>query len=373
MSGSGDAGTRDGGTSVGRVVVLGAGLIGTSIALALRARGVEVLLSDPDATALRLACDLGAGDPLEGSGGLPADVAVIAAPPGVVPRVLRQAQDRGLAHVYTDAASVKASVVAAAEDLGCDLATFVPGHPMGGREKRGPGAARADLFLGRSWALCPTGKADPGAVERVAELARMCGADPLVIDAAAHDRAVALVSHVPHVASSAVAARLVGAGEDALTLAGQGVRDVTRVAGGDPSLWTEILTCNAAPVAEVLRAVADDLARAADALAGRDEDAEPVRDLLVRGREGHGRIPGKHGEATLPDYTVIPVVIPDEPGTLGRLFAAAADAGVNIEDVRIEHTPGLPLGVAQLYVLPAGVDTLTRSLAADGWSVHPGA
>ncbi|MGW9346862.1 prephenate dehydrogenase [Nocardiopsis flavescens] len=373
MDGGGDAGTHGGRPSVRRVAVLGAGLIGTSIALALRSRGVEVLLSDPDPASLRLACDLGAGTPLADADGRPADVAVIAAPPAVVPRVLRESQDRGLAHVYTDAASVKASVVAAAEALGCDLATFVPGHPMGGREKRGPGAARADLFLGRSWALCPTGKADPGAVERVAEVARLCGADPLVIDAAAHDRAVALVSHVPHVASSAVAARLVGAGEDALALAGQGVRDVTRVAGGDPSLWTEILTHNAAPVAEALRAVAADLARAADALAAREARAEPVRDLLARGREGHGRIPGKHGEATLPDYTVIPVVIPDEPGSLGRLFAAAADAGVNIEDVRIEHTPGLPLGVAQLHVLPAGVDTLARALAADGWSVHPGA
>ncbi|MDE3720359.1 prephenate dehydrogenase [Nocardiopsis sp. N85] len=374
---SGDAGTHDGRPSVRRVAVLGAGLIGTSIALALASRGVEVLLSDPDAAALRLACELGAGSPLAEGDGRPVDVAIIAAPPAVVPTVLRDAQDRGLAHVYTDAASVKASVVSAAERLGCDMATFVPGHPMGGREKRGPGAARADLFLGRSWALCPTAKADTGTVERVAEVARLCGADPLVVDAAAHDRAVALVSHAPHVASSAVAARLLGADDDALTLAGQGVRDVTRVAGGDPSLWMEILAHNAAPVAEVLRAMAEDLARAADALAARDPEdaggAEPVRDLLVRGREGHGRIPGKHGAATLPEYTIIPVVIPDEPGTLGRLFAAAADAGVNIEDVRIEHTPGLPLGVAQLSVLPSGVEVLSRALAADGWSVHPGA
>ncbi|MEE2043088.1 sugar-binding domain-containing protein [Nocardiopsis tropica] len=102
------------------------------------------------------------------------------------------------------------------------------------------------------------------------------------------------------------------------------------------------------------------------------EALAPVRDLLERGRSGHGRIPGKHGTVRLPEYTVMPVVIPDEPGTLGRLFAAAADAGVNIEDVRIEHTPGLPLGVAQLYVLPEAVDAFARSLAADGWSVHPG-
>ncbi|GAA1464231.1 prephenate dehydrogenase [Nocardiopsis exhalans] len=372
-----------------RVTVVGTGLIGTSIALALRARDVDVTLFDPDTASLRLACDLGAGRPLdETAESAPADIAVIAAPPAVVPAVLRQAQDRGLAQVYTDVASVKSSVLEGAEQLGCDMATFVPGHPMGGREKHGPGAARADLFLGRSWALCPTGKADPGSVAAVTELARLCGADPLVLEAQAHDRAVALVSHAPHVASSAVAARLVGGDETALTLAGQGVRDVTRIAGGDPSMWAEILTHNAGPVADVLREVAADLAATAEALHAQSaaasatasdsadgpetDEMEPVRDLLARGRSGHGRIPGKHGAVRRPEYTVIPVVIPDEPGALGRLFAAAATAGVNIEDVRIEHTPGLPLGVAELYLLPEAVDTLAEALSADGWSVHPG-
>ncbi|WP_053618688.1 prephenate dehydrogenase [Nocardiopsis sp. NRRL B-16309] len=375
-------GAADHRPAVGRVAVVGTGLIGTSIALALRARGVEVLLSDPDAASVRLACDLGAGRVLDESAQTrPVDIAVIAAPPAVIPAVLRGAQDRGLAHVYTDVASVKASVLAEAERLGCDMATFVPGHPMGGREKHGPGAARADLFLGRSWALCPTGKAGAETVAAVAELARLCGADPLVLEAEAHDRAVALVSHAPHVASSAVAARLLSGDDTALTLAGQGVRDVTRVAGGDPAMWTEILTHNAVPVADVLHGMAADLAATADALhalarardGAGDEVLEPVRDLLARGRSGQERLPGKHGGVKLPDYAVLPVVIPDEPGVLGRMFAVAADAGVNIEDVRIEHTPGLPLGVAQLYVLPAAVDPLARALSDDGWSVHAGA
>ena len=368
-----------------RVTVIGTGLIGTSIALALRARDVDVTLTDPDAASLRLACDRGAGRPLdEATETTPADLAVIAAPPAVVAKVLRDAQNRGLAQAYTDVASVKTSVLREAERSGCDMATFVPGHPMGGREKQGPGAARADLFLGRSWALCPTGKADPGSVAAVTELARLCGADPLVLDGAAHDRAVALVSHAPHVASSAVAARLLEGDRAALALAGQGVRDVTRIAGGDPGMWEEILTHNAAPVAEVLARTAADLAATAEALRAHTVDAAetgpgtddatpgPVRDLLERGRSGQGRIPGKHGTVRRPEYTVIPVVIPDEPGALGHLFAAAATAGVNIEDVRIEHTSGLPLGVAELYVLPEAVDTLAKALSADGWSVHPG-
>ena len=375
-------------TELRRVTVVGTGLIGTSIALALRARDVDVTLTDPDPASLRLACDLGAGRPLDEAGdGTPADIAVIAAPPAVVPAVLRDMQNRGLAQVYTDVASVKSSVLEGAERLGCDMATFVPGHPMGGREKHGPGAARADLFLGRSWALCPTGKADPGSIAVVTELARLCGADPLVLEARAHDRAVALVSHAPHVASSAVAARLLSGDATALALAGQGVRDVTRIAGGDPAMWMEILTHNAGPGAEGVGGVAADLAATAEALHAQSASAAedgpetgspetggmaPVSDLLARGRSGHGRIPGKHGSVRRPVYTVIPVVIPDEPGALGRLFAAAATAGVNIEDVRIEHTPGLPLGVAELYVLPEAVDTLAEGLSADGWSVHPG-
>lgn len=362
---------------VERVAVVGTGLVGTSVALALRNRGVDVLLSDPDKASMRMAYDLGAGRPLDDAEEEPpADVAVVAAPPEVVPQVLQELQDRGVAQVYTDVSSVKVQVVEGAEELGCDLATFVPGHPMGGREKHGPGAARADLFLGRAWALCPTGKADPGAIAAVTEIAHLCGADPLVLDAKAHDRAVALVSHAPHVAASTVAARLLNGDEAAMTLAGQGVRDITRVAAGDPHLWTAILSHNATPVAQVLSEMAEELTATAKALrsVGKTGEAalEPVRDLMERGRSGQARIPGKHGAVQRPAYTVLPVVVPDEPGSLGRLFAAAADAGVNIEDVRIEHTPGLPLGVASLFVLPEAEGSLARALSADGWSVHPG-
>ncbi|KUP98558.1 prephenate dehydrogenase [Thermobifida cellulosilytica] len=349
-------------------VVVGTGLIGTSIALALRQRGVDVALSDRDPAALRLACDLGAGRRLGTGPAGPADVAVIAVPPSAVPAALREAQERGLARVYTDVASVKASVVERAAALGCDLAGYVPGHPMGGRERQGPGAARADLFLGRSWALCPTARTAPEAVKTVTVLAELCGADPLVVDEAAHDRAVALVSHAPHAVSAAVAARLLDGDTTALALAGQGVRDMTRIAGGDPRLWREILGHNAGPVAEVLERVAADLAAAAAAL--RSGDPGPVDDLLERGRAGHARLPGKRGAASTPDYAVLSVVVPDEPGALGRLFAAAAEAGVNIEDVRIDHSPGLPLGVAQLSVAPRVQQTLAQALTRGGWSVH---
>jgi prephenate dehydrogenase len=358
-------------------VILGTGLIGTSIALALTEKGVEVHLDDPDARSLALAVDLGAGRRLApDTPETPADIAVLAAPPAAVPTLLRSAQDRGLAHVYTDVASVKARVAEQARELGCDLATFVPGHPMGGREKAGPGAARADLFLGRSWALCSLDKTDPGARATATRLAELCGAVPVEMAPEIHDRAVALVSHAPHVASSAVAARLLHGDDQALALSGQGVRDVTRIAAGDPGMWVEILGYNAAPVAEVLQAVSEDLAACADALRGSPDTprgprgAEPVRDLLTRGQEGHRRIPGKHGTGTEPGYAVLAVVIPDQPGALADLFAGAGRAGVNIEDVRIDHSPGLPVGVAQLSVRPEHVGHLAEALGRDGWSVH---
>jgi prephenate dehydrogenase len=169
-----------------------------------------------------------------------------------------------------------------------------------------------------------------------------------------------------------MAARL---GEDsvpanALGLAGQGLRDVTRIAASDTGLWTQILTANAEPVAAVLSAVAADLKEAADALASNDDvSVKSLAVLLDRGRTGVARIPGKHGGAQRA-FTPVQVVIRDQPGELARLFRAADAAGVNIEDVRIEHSPGLPVGAAELWIRPESTETLIHALAAGGWPVR---
>jgi prephenate dehydrogenase len=351
-----------------RVVIIGTGLIGTSIALALRSRGAEVWLADSDPAAARLAADLGAGALLPDELAEPADIAVIAVPPAAVAASLAQAQARRLARCYTDVASVKQLPAAQAAERGCDLASYVPGHPLAGREKHGPAAARADLFLGRTWALCPLPQTSPEAAETVTALVRACGAVPVRTDAASHDRWVALISHAPHLVSAAMAARLETAPPQALDLAGQGLRDVTRIAAGDTGLWTQILIANAAPVAEVLAAVAADLAEAARMLAD-GEGSKSVAGLLDRGQAGAARIPGKHGGAP-GEFTVVQVVIPDQPGELARLFEATGAAGVNIEDVRIEHSPGLPVGVAELSVRPGQVATLLEALETGGWPVR---
>ncbi len=357
-----------------RVLVAGTGLIGTSVALALRASGAEVWLSDADPATARLAADLGAGTVvphLRDAKGI-ADIAVLAMPPAAVGPELAVAQECGVAEVYTDVASVKVLPVARARALRCDLERYVPGHPLAGRERQGPAAARADLFLGRTWALCPLPETAPDALTAVTALVAACGADPVRTDPETHDRWVALVSHAPHLVAAAMAARL-GAPQappGALALAGQGLRDVTRIAAGDSALWTQILTANAGPVAEVVAAVAEDLAAAArllaDAPAGGEAGPSRVTALLEAGIDGAGRIPGKHGGQPR-NFTVVQVVIADRPGELARLFEAAGQAGVNIEDIRLEHSPGLPVGVAELSVRPDQAGTLLVAMEAGGW------
>ena len=361
-----------------RVVVVGTGLIGTSAALALRRAGAGVWLSDADPAAATLAAELGAGQVLPAAGvpGGPADVAVIAVPPASVAAVLAAAQQAGLARCYTDVASIKAQPLAQARAAGCDLTRYVPGHPLAGRERSGPAAARADLFLGRTWALCPAPEAAPDAVAAVTALAVACGAEPVLTDAATHDRWVALISHAPHVVAAAMAAQLAAPSvpSGALELAGQGLRDTTRIAVGDTELWRQILTGNAGPVADVLTAVAHDLTRAAGDLTSPTSPTSPgthkeLTGLLDQGREGVARIPGKHGGPAR-SFTAVQVVLRDQPGELARLFAAAAAAGVNIEDVGIEHSPGAPVGVAELSVRPEAAGPLITALADAGWPVR---
>ncbi|WP_406435402.1 prephenate dehydrogenase [Streptomyces sp. NBC_00631] len=280
--------------------VVGTGLIGTSIALALRGRGVTTYLIDKDPEAARTAADLGAG--IAGRPREPVELAVIAVPPQHVAGALKEHQVKRLADDFTDAASVKESPQREAAQAGCDLTRFVGGHPMGGRELSGPLAARDDLFQGRPWVLTPSPQTRERTVERAGELAELCGARPVVMAHAEHDRAVALTSHAPHLVSSLLAARLLHGDQSQLGLAGQGLQDVTRLAGGDVELWTDILGSNAAAVAEILAEFADDVHVVVDALRGLGAVREPeqrrahtdrLSAALSRGVQGRARIPAR--------------------------------------------------------------------------------
>ncbi|GAB47601.1 prephenate dehydrogenase [Mobilicoccus pelagius] len=366
---------REAGRGLGPVLVVGTGLIGTSLGLALRAEGVTVTLSDPSPTACALARDLGAGA-LETADDPEPAVVVVAAPPDVVGAVVAA---RLAAHphaVVTDVASVKSAVLGDLLAAGVDVTRYVGSHPMAGRERSGAIAGRADLFQGRPWVVVPHEHSDPAAVEAVTVLATAAGGAPVRMPAHEHDEAVAAVSHVPQVAASLVAARLRDLSTDAVGLAGQGVRDVTRIAASDPALWTQILVGNAAAVSTVLGELHTAIGEVLDALDGLREDADAeapgaratLAAMLADGNAGHARIPGKHGSSPTM-YTTVTVLIPDEPGMLARLFADVGDEGVNIEDIRMEHAVGRLVGVVDLLVRPDAADPLCAGLLARGWNL----
>jgi prephenate dehydrogenase len=373
-----------------RVLVAGAGLMGTSVALALTARGCSVHLLDRDPQALRLAVDLGAGVDRPPTGD--PDLVVVSTPPATIGVVTKHLQSIYLHSSFTDLSSVKAYVQQEIEALAVDSVRFVGGHPLAGRERSGPAGARADLFEGRPWVLTPGPATGAETLARARALVRACGAQPVLMDPVRHDRAVALASHLPQIMASATAAQLGPDTSDAAAIAGQGLRDVTRIAASDPKLWAEIIAANAPFVLDVLDAVAADLDRiraelreatqrsvdtttksesdeSTSSQRGKLPDLRLVRALIVRGNDGRRTLPGKHGAAPAA-FVAVPVVVPDRPGELARLFAASGAAGVNIEDVSIEHSPGQPVGLVELYVQPAVAAGLTRSLTDAGWSVH---
>ncbi|NUK59646.1 prephenate dehydrogenase [Streptomyces lunaelactis] len=356
-------------------LVIGAGLIGTSAALTLAGRGVTVHLADHDPDRARTAAALGAGSDEPPPGRV--DLAIIAVPPAHTATALAEAMRTGTARGYLDVASVKGAPRRELEAMGIDLSAYIGTPPMAGKESSGPLAATADLFEGRPWVLTPTPGTDTEVLNLALELVALCRAVPVVMDADAHDRAVALVSHTPQLISSMVAARLEAADETVVRLCGQGIRDVTRIAASDPRMWVEILSANPGPVADALAGVAADLGETVESLralqsaddAKRRGGAAGIEDVLRRGNAGRVRVPGKHGEAPAA-YETVAVLISDQPGELARIFADAGRAGVNIEDVRIDHSTGQQAGLVQLMVGPEAATAVSAALSERGWSIR---
>ena len=282
--------------SLRTAIVVGTGFIGTSVALALRRHDVMVYLHDQNIDAARTASEMGAG--MVGVPPFPVDLAILAVPPGDVGLVLAEAQRNSLARVYTDVASTKVVPYRDAVEAGCGMETYIGGHPMAGSERSGPAAAKAGLFEGRPWVLTPNAAAASQARSVVLAMIDFCGAVPVVMEAGDHDRAVAVVSHTPHLLATLMAARLESLDEAALGLAGRGMHDVLRIAGGDPHLWADILCSNASAVAEVLDFLAVDMETVSSMLRSLGSGAEPepnkvwaqIVDLLARGRAGYVRL-----------------------------------------------------------------------------------
>lgn len=346
----------------GPVLVIGCGLIGTSLAMALTEQGVAVHLADAVPAHVELAASRGAGsaDPVAD----PALV-VVAVPPSVSAALVVQALADHPAAVVTDVSSVKVDLLdTVAGAPGADR--FVGGHPMAGKERSGPMAASPMLFEGRPWAIVPLPETSAAAVDAVTAVATAIGAVPRTMDAHTHDASVALVSHVPHLASVLVAGLLNDAPDGALDLAGPGLRDVTRIAGSVTGMWLDIFSGNATEVSRLLTMLRGSID---DALTALDTDPHRLGVLLDAGRAGTQLIPGRHGGASEQLATVY-VSVSDQPGELSLLMGDAGQSRVNIEDIRIDHELGRPVGQVEIAVDASKADILVTALEARGWAAH---
>ncbi|WP_462186277.1 MULTISPECIES: prephenate dehydrogenase [unclassified Frankia] len=352
-----------------RVGVVGTGLIGTSIGLALSARGIEVLLRDVDEAQVALAEKMGAGRPWAGER---VDHAVVATPLPSVAAQVRALARSGLADTISDAGSVKVRPLVEGVQLGCDLTTWCPAHPIAGRERHGAVSARADLFAERVWAVCPVPHTGSAAVHATVALAFACGATPVRTTPQRHDAAMASVSHVPQIVASALAGVLVGLPERDVPFVGQGFRDTTRLADSDAELWSGIIEGNRGPIAERVRSLGAQLTALAGVLdtGSGDEVTAAVSRLMRCGQAGRALLPRKPG-APAQSWGWVGVVLDDRPGQLAALVGFISQWQINIEDVGpFEHSLDAPAGIVELAVDPTAADELVDRLTLNGWTAY---
>ena len=346
---------------LGKVRIVGSGLIGTSIGLGLVQRGIAVEMVDSDPSAQALARDLTGGvvvvDP---------ELVIFALPTSGLTHVIQSEISINPQSTFMDVGSVKSEVVLQVKTFSGLSTRFLPTHPMAGREIGGASSARADLFQGRSWILTPEADCAPESKSLVLELIKCLGATPIELTAQDHDAAVAKISHLPQIAASLVAKQLTGTPAEWMELAGQGLRDTTRIAGSDEKLWKEIIYSNRAEISQLLISLQNDLTRMINSL----DDPAKIAELIAAGRDGKAMIPGKHGGKAR-EYSYLPIVIDDKPGQLGAIFNECAAMQVNVEDLNIEHSPGQLSALITLSLSADDAEKLSSHLTSIGWNVHP--
>jgi len=344
-----------------KVRIVGSGLIGTSIGLGLVQRGISVQMVDSDPDAQALAIDLIGGVEVSTP-----EIVVLALPTSKLPLVIEDEFQLNPHSTFMDVGSVKNEVQLYVKTITGLSARFLPTHPMAGREIGGAASARADLFQGRSWILTPDQDCSSESKDLVLELIHQLGATPIELPADAHDAAVARISHLPQIAASLVAKQLTGTPAEWMELAGQGLRDTTRIAGSDENLWKEIIFSNRTEIAELLINLQNDLSKMINSL----DDSSKIAELIAAGRDGKAMIPGKHGGKAR-EYSYLPIVIDDKPGQLAAIFNECAAMQVNVEDLSIEHSPGQLSALITLSLSAVDAEKLSNHLTSIGWNVHP--
>jgi prephenate dehydrogenase len=352
----------------GQVHIIGSGLLGTSIGLALRKLGIEVSLEDYSSATAKLAIDFGAGRAFDESDSV--DLVVVCVPPDATADKVIEALQRFPKAAVTDVASVKSEILNEVRQTSEESFRYVGSHPMAGREKGGALNARADLFVGRPWVIVSDEASESEVINRLEALVLDLGATPVRMGAAEHDSAVALVSHAPQLLASLLAARLVTADDSALGLAGAGLRDTTRIAASDPTLWLQIVSANSAQLLPILNAFEMDLEKLKAALTSPSAPGSlsVIANFLSEGNRGVSRIPGKHGGSNT-EYSRLIVMIDDKPGELARLLTDIGDAGINLEDLSLDHATGALIGLVELAVLPETQSRLVELLATKNWKL----
>ena len=343
------------------VRIVGAGLIGTSIGLALAARNIPVEMVDVDSRNQGLAQDLAGATKLSDP-----ELIILATPLRALSQVINEQYALNPNSTFMDVCSVKVEPLEKVKASKLPLKQFVGTHPMAGREVGGAESARADLFLSRSWIITPDTQTDFDAVAKVKSLIQLLGATCVELDAASHDAAVARVSHLPQIAATLVAGSLHGVDPEWLDLAGAGLRDTTRIAASDENLWKEIISSNSKEIKGLLTSLHNDLCAMIDAV----NDQEKISAIMRKGRDGRNLIPGKHGGKAR-EYTYVPIVIDDKPGQLGAIFNECAAMLVNVEDLAIEHSPGQLNALITLALSADDAVKLSNHLSSIGWNVHP--
>lgn len=348
----------------GRARVVGAGLIGTSIALKLIELGWAIEIDDLDPVAKKLGEDLlGSGN--DSSGG-EAELVVIATPPKTVFDLLMQEFQRNPKATFIDVSSTKTNLQRKVKGISGVSERFISTHPIAGREVSGARGARSDLFESRAWIITPSAANRAEDVEAIRVLISELGATPYLMSAEEHDRLFARLSHLPQVISTALANSIAGLRGE-IDIAGQGLRDQLRLAGSSGGLWSGILSENREEVIagiDEFIAILMEIRRAIE-----DGDEKAIQREFMSGNEVQARLSGKHG-AKPRAYEFLNVVIADKPGQLGALFNECAEVSANVEDISLEHSPKQETGLIQLALAPGDSDRLLNHLLAKGWKVH---
>lgn len=349
------------------VHIIGAGLIGGSIALALADRGWNVSIEDRNTSLteialLNLSLESHAIDPFE------VDLVVVAVPVFENLSTISRALSEYPKATVIDIASVKNNSLPEGESFNSNFDRFVSTHPFAGKEVQGSENSSVDLFLNRVWAICLHPRnVSAAAIADAEELIRNCGAIPVRLQMDQHDQIVGLTSHLPQILSTLLSGQLDVIDDDALTLSGNGLRDMTRLANSSPELWTDIVLNNSDNLLQILRKFEKDIKQFEEALENRD--SEKILSHFVKGNTQKRRLPGKHGDATQ-DYDKIEIQILDKPGELARLFALAHEQNINIEDVRINHALGRNLAILEVYILPTVTKIFIDALISGGWQIR---